>query len=545
MLHFKKGEAVEATHPKNPENRNRLYPASVLRATNNNRLLLQYHTLFSDHPPNNPLRYSLPLSCVRPKLPDLLNPWFKVGDPVDAYCHSHGGAAWCSATVDDILENSRYAVSFWDEKGNVSTERAVIEQCRMRPHREWVHGYWVPPLPSQMDNNIQYTSSKPKKLKADETYKSCCWNSLEMKSKGMAMSTLGFVTTPPEMVSMTNTGNLRFKIKYSRRQLKESKFKKGRMVEVRDEDEGYEGAWFVATIVSSVGKDMFLVEYRDLLADDGTHQLLQEVVYEKFIRPCPPEVPSVSSFKQFQEVDAWYNDAWWEGVVLAVVNSSEYFVSFMHNDVLRFESSKLRPHQDWFDGKWVMASKGSRELTKKFGDVMSKAKNLTGNKIILKCLKSLEPELEQMPRILMSGSRNSSIQFASHLYKGAKVEVRSDEEGYQGAWYTAIIVNSLQNGKYVVEYLTLKTNDLTEQLREEADASDIRPVPPDIQHRHRYVLREWVDAWYNDGWWKGQVCGFACFRYSVYFWPTKEQLEFEHCHLRPHQEWIDGRWVHA
>ncbi|MED6209274.1 hypothetical protein PIB30_053131 [Stylosanthes scabra] len=373
------------------------------------------------------------------------------------------------------------------------------------------------------DDNLQFTSSKPKKLKADEAYKE----------------------QPPEIVTMTNTGNLRFKIKYSRRPLKESKFKKGIMVEVRDENEGFEGAWFIGTIVSSVGKDRFLVEFRDLITDDGTHQLLKEEVHENFIRPCPPEVPSVSSFKQFQEVDAWYNDAWWEGVVLEVVNSRESLVSFIHKDVLRVENSKLRPHQDWFDGKWVMASKESSELTKKFGDVMSKAKSFTGNKIILKCLKSHEPEPEKVPRVLMSSCRNTSIKFASHLYKGAKVEVTSDEEGYQGAWYTAIVVNSLQNGKYVVEYLTLKTDDLTEQLKEEADASNIRPVPPDIQRRRRYALRERVDAWYNDGWWEGQVCGFSGYKYRVYFWPTKEELEFEQCHLRPHQEWIDGRWVHA
>ncbi|MED6197654.1 hypothetical protein PIB30_058655 [Stylosanthes scabra] len=531
MLHFNKGEAVEATHPNNPTKRNRLYPASVLRTTNNNRrLLLQYHTLFSDHPPNNPLRCWLHLAsvaCVRPKPPDFLNPWFKVGDHVDAFCETNlppGGGAWCSATVEAILENSKYAVSFWDDNGNGKTERGVVEQCRLRLHREWVHGNWVPPLPYQTDNNnLQYASSKPKKLKADEAY----------------------MDQPLEIVTMTNTGNLRFKIKYSRRPVKESKFKKGRMVEVRDENEGFEGAWFIGTIVSSVGKDRFLVEFRDLITDDGTHQLLKEEVHEDFIRPCPPEVPSVSSFKQFQEVDAWYNDAWWEGVVLEVVNSRECFVSFIHKDVLRFENSKLRPHQDWFDGKWVMASKESSELTKKFGDVMSKAKNLTGNKIILKCLKSREPEPQKVPRVLMSMSINTSIKLASHLCKGAKVEVTSDEEGYQGAWYTAIVVNSLQNGRYVVEYLTLKTDDLTEQLKEEADASNIRPVPPDIQHRHRYALRERVDAWFNDGWWEGQVCGFSGFNYRIYFWPTKEELEFEHCHLRPHKKWIDGRWVHA
>lgn len=130
------------------------------------------------------------------------------------------------------------------------------------------------------------------------------------------------------------------------------------MVEVTGNDEGYKGAWFVATIVDMIGmgRDRFLVEYRDLTTDDGT-QLLREEACARFIRPCPREVPFVGSFKRFQEVDAWYNDGWWEGMVLEVLNSRECLVRFIHNDVLKFGNSKLRPHQDWLDGKWVMSSK--------------------------------------------------------------------------------------------------------------------------------------------------------------------------------------------
>lgn len=184
------------------------------------------------------------------------------------------------------------------------------------------------------------------------------------------------------------------------------------------------------------------------------------------------------------------------------------------------------------------------ELVKKFGDVMPKAKNVIGNKLILKCQKPSEHA--NKPRDLSTRTTNTRRKFVVHFRKGAEIEVRSDEEGYQGAWYSAIVVDSLQNGKYLVEYLTLKTDDLSEQLREEADASDIRPYPPDINHVHRFALRERVDAWYNDGWWVGQVSSVLHgFMYRVYFWPTKEELEFEHCDLRPHQEWIDGRWVLA
>lgn len=193
---------------------------------------------------------------------------------------------------------------------------------------------------------------------------------------------------------------------------------------------------------------------------------------------------------------------------------------------------------------WIFKYQKPIELEKKFGDLMRKTKNVTGIKLILKRKKPSESP--KKPRDVMTRTTNARSKFVAHLCRGAKVEVRSDEEGYQGSWYTAIVVDSLQNGKYLVEYLTLKTDDLTEQLKEVADASDIRPYPPDVKHVHPFTLREMVDAWYNEGWWVGQVSRVLVgFKYKVYFWTTKEELEFEHCHLRPHQAWIDGKWVLA
>ncbi|KAJ1420831.1 Agenet-like domain [Sesbania bispinosa] len=493
MSNFNKGDPVEVTKANDSDSHCYYYPATVVRppSKNKNLVFVEYLTLFapSSHSQSQTpkrLREYVNVANVRPKVPHQLNPWFKVGDSVDAFRHPLN--AWCPATVTDILENSTYLVHFHGPHQH----SAPVDHCNLRLHRDWLHGDWVPPLP-------QLQQEKPPQI-------------------------------------LPKPDNLRFKIKYSRKPLKGSKFKKGGIVEVSNDDEGYKGAWFIATIVDIIGKDMFLVEYRDLTTDDGT-QLLKEETNSGFIRPCPPEVPTVGSFKQFQEVDAWYNDGWWEGLVLEVLNRRECLVSFMHRDVLKFENSKLRPHQDWIDGKWVMSSKTSSELVEKFGDVMPRAKSLIGNKLILKYRK---------PRDVMERTTNTKDKFVLHFCKGADIEVRSDEEGYQGSWYAAIVVDYLQNGKYLVEYLTLKTDDLTEQLKEEADASDIRPYPPDISQDYRFALHEWVDAWYNDGWWVGQISSvLRNFKYMVYFWPTKEELEFEHYNLRPHQEWIDGRWVRA
>lgn len=127
---------------------------------------------------------------------------------------------------------------------------------------------------------------------------------------------------------------------------------------------------------------------------------------------------------------------------------------------------------------------------------------------------------------------------------GTMVEVKSDEEGYQGSWYPAVIVDSVGNDKFLVKYKTLKTDDESELLKEKTDASDIRPCPPVIQRLDRFKMLEEVDAWYNDGWWMGLIYKVLDgLKYAVYFWSTNEELEFDHFNLRPHQEWIDGKWV--
>lgn len=129
---------------------------------------------------------------------------------------------------------------------------------------------------------------------------------------------------------------------------------------------------------------------------------------------------------------------------------------------------------------------------------------------------------------------------------GMTVEVKSDEEGYQGSWYTATVVCSLSSDKFLVEYQTLKTDDESALLREKALASYIRPCPPKIMRVDRFKMLEEVDAWYNDGWWVGLISKVLdCLTYTVYFWTTNEELIFEHYSLRPHQEWVGGKWIAA
>ena len=46
--------------------------------------------------------------------------------------------------------------------------------------------------------------------------------------------------------------------------------------------------------------------------------------------------------------------------------------------------------------------------------------------------------------------------------KGMLVEVSSDEEGFEGAWFVATIAELLEDGKFTVEYKTLRNEDDTE-----------------------------------------------------------------------------------
>lgn len=124
------------------------------------------------------------------------------------------------------------------------------------------------------------------------------------------------------------------------------------------------------------------------------------------------------------------------------------------------------------------------------------------------------------------------------------VEVKSDEEGYHASWYTAVIVCSLSSDKFLVEYQTLKTEDESSLLTEEAYASYIRPCPPKTSCFDRYKMLEEVDAWYNEGWWVGVISRVLDdWKYAVYFWTTNEELVFDHLNLRPHQEWVCGKWI--
>ncbi|KAK9904575.1 hypothetical protein M0R45_000597 [Rubus argutus] len=133
---------------------------------------------------------------------------------------------------------------------------------------------------------------------------------------------------------------------------------------------------------------------------------------------------------------------------------------------------------------------------------------------------------------------------------GSEVEVRSDEEGFKGAWFRATIVQSPASSaskkrkRALVEYKTLVTEDGSQPLKEQVDSAYIRPLPPQVGDQN---LEEGhiVDADYRDGWWTGVVHKVIKHnsKFSIFFENPPDVLEFDRDRLRLHQDWVAGIWV--
>ncbi|GFZ21760.1 hypothetical protein Acr_29g0009220 [Actinidia rufa] len=270
----------------------------------------------------------------------------------------------------------------------------------------------------------------------------------------------------------------KFKVKDGGR-ISEAKFSEGTVVEVKSNEEGYQGSWFTAVIVGSIPKDKFLVQYQTLKTDDET-ELLKERVDASCIRPCPSVIQRVDRFKLFEKVDAWYNDGWWVGLISRVLGGLNYTVYFWTtNEELEFGHFSLRPHQEWIGGKWI---------------------------------------IDFLPRPGKLKRRNGLITLeANYFSKGMKVEVKSDEEGYSGSWYPAVIIGSKWTGKPCPP--VIQRRDPFEPF-DEVDA--------------------WYNAAW---WAGGICKVLQGSKFAVYIKGTNEVLEFQHSDLRPHQDWIDGKWV--
>lgn len=129
----------------------------------------------------------------------------------------------------------------------------------------------------------------------------------------------------------------------------------GSNVETISREDGFLGSYFEAKVLARVSKNKLKVEYLRLLCDDDESKMLKEVVNVADVRPCPPTI-QVSGFDVLDKVDAFDNDGWWVGRVTGMSGcNNQYYVYFdSSGDEISYPAHKLRVHQEWEDGHWVL-----------------------------------------------------------------------------------------------------------------------------------------------------------------------------------------------
>ncbi|PIA42222.1 hypothetical protein AQUCO_02100238v1 [Aquilegia coerulea] len=135
----------------------------------------------------------------------------------------------------------------------------------------------------------------------------------------------------------------------------DQKFKRGDSVEISIKEDGFYGSYYVANVLSHLNDHEYIIEYKTLLNDDAT-KLLKDIVDVENVRPLPPQISVSSGFLLHEEVDVYDNEGWWVGNVTGR-NGLMYNVYFAStNEEIAYPSYRLRLHQEWKDGKWVIGS---------------------------------------------------------------------------------------------------------------------------------------------------------------------------------------------
>lgn len=121
-------------------------------------------------------------------------------------------------------------------------------------------------------------------------------------------------------------------------------FKRGDKVEISSKDEGFEGSYYLANVISRISNKNYIVQYRTLLNEDQSGPL-REVVSAPQIRLFPDHIP-VTRFSVGDIVDAYDKDGWWVGKIKGV-KGSNYAVYFKGSgEKIVYPLSLLRLHQD-------------------------------------------------------------------------------------------------------------------------------------------------------------------------------------------------------
>ncbi|KAG2333177.1 hypothetical protein Bca52824_004357 [Brassica carinata] len=142
-------------------------------------------------------------------------------------------------------------------------------------------------------------------------------------------------------------------------------------IEFLCQDSGIRGCWFRCTVME-VSRKQVKLQYDDIEDEDGYGNLeewvpaLKSAMPDKLgmrssnrptIRPAPPYA-KIADFDPAigEAVDAWWNDGWWEGVVIATdkpnANDLQIYIPG-ENLCLTVHRKDVRISKDWVGDSWV------------------------------------------------------------------------------------------------------------------------------------------------------------------------------------------------
>ncbi|CAI9764223.1 unnamed protein product [Fraxinus pennsylvanica] len=317
------------------------------------KVLVKYKTLLNNEGTRR-LREEVDAIHLRPAPPPENRRMFESSENVDAYYHD----GWCEGVITEVLGEDKYRVFFRD-----SREQRNFKASRLRRHHEWVIGKWFPPLEQGYDVSPPLKQPKVEEVSTSTKVKSNKRTIDNNFSPGAPIEVNndedGFDDAWFDATAVKKSGAPEVSTETKVKPNKERNvdyFRPGEPVEVSSDEDGYEGAWFPATIVKKLDSG-YLIEYQTLRNENDT-DFLREEVDSLHIRPCPPDIELLDRFEVLDKVEALYDDVWWVGVISKVRKYDEYNVYFRSFDEeLEFKHSRLRAHQNWINGKWVFAPK--------------------------------------------------------------------------------------------------------------------------------------------------------------------------------------------
>ncbi|CAH2038490.1 unnamed protein product [Thlaspi arvense] len=348
----------------------------------------------------------------------------------------------------------------------------------------------------------------------------------------------------------------------------------GSAVEISSDETEFRGSWYpgrVVTAPSPSGINSFKcqVEYTTLFFDKEGKKPLKEVVEMAQLRPPAPPMSEREKKRNIAvgvEVDAYYNDGWWEGTVTEVLDDGKFSVYFRGTrEQIRFRKDEIRFHREWVFGVWnppLEETDDEASEEDKADDSEDEERYLLW--LFYRAFVSLDTfNFSQLCSLHYGGiivhtnrdgctmqcllSRvdpETARAIAKQTFtSGTHVEVSSDEEGFKGSWFVAKVIEPIGQDKYLVEYRDLREEDGVEPLKEETDFLHIRPPPPPSDEELDFAVGDKVDAFYNDGWWVGDVIeSTQDGRIGIFFRQSREKMRFGRLGLRLHKDWINGTW---